>query len=167
MTPRKKSNFRWRENEIKKRERLVEIMILISGLLIAHIEAEFLKSGVSFFTFFLLVAIIYFVSISRTSEYMHTLADYFAFLTAFTFSIFLAFFIDMQTPARNEDIPLILIALFFTTFLGLMTPESSSFLDNISQYISKKTEKNRLLKILIFVISIVSVFVVYFYTLFR
>lgn len=105
--------------EKQTRERIMQILLIISGFLLAYSK----DSIVNVFILFILFALLYYIYLTRTEN--NFLINLWGFYSAFTFSLLLLFFMDTQKIIG--DIHLIILFFLLTSILtfALLSPETS------------------------------------------
>ena len=122
--------------EVRTRERIIQVFLFISGFLLAYGK----QSVVPFFILFIIFAILYYIYLTRTkNEYF---ISFMGFMSAYTFSLLLVFFIDTQTGSKLSDNSFFLTFFVFTAIFtfALLSPNTSQWIIDIPEKWSTRFE---------------------------
>jgi len=116
--------------EIQTRERLMQIIIIVSGFFLAYSEKTERDLLVFPFILFIVFAILYYVSLTRSKN--NWLTDMYGFFSAYGFSLLILLFINLKLTNPISGIDFLLLFFAFTGLLsfGFLSPNTNTKIDN-------------------------------------
>jgi|GEM_PF-3184277 len=129
-----------RDKEIEKRERLVQIFLIIGSFFVAYSGPESIKQNIitPLFAFFLFFIILYYIIITRTRDTY--LSDLYALISSIFYSLLIVIFAySRSSTALSRGEYYLLTGLFTLIFtFSLLSPENSEGIVNFFEEIKKK-----------------------------
>ena len=121
------------QNDIQTRERLIQIIIIISGFFLAYSEKNERDLLVFPFILFIIFAILYYVTLTRSKSETSYLIDVYGFFSAYGFSLILLLFLNLKLTNPISGINLILLFITFTGVLtyGFISPNTNKKIDKL------------------------------------
>lgn len=153
------------DREIERRERLVEIFLIIGGFFAASSYCESVAtSSMLLFLQFMLAMLLYYVFLSRTK--MSMLINWLAFFASISYSILLVRFINTYLGTALDGALFLLSLVAFTALFtfALAYPDTSEQITRrITSYLEGKGKENsqffRTVSLVIFVILVILVII--------
>lgn len=143
------------DREIQKRERIVEILLIISGFFLAY-SGEHTKIMVGFFIMFVTFALTYLLFNSRTKNSFAINLG--AIYTALFFSLFFIAFLEFSIGDVFTNGHIVFITFSILLSFSLLEPETSesiiAYFGKFNKYIDKYIEKSKTRRIFFVIISV-------------
>jgi len=153
--------------EVRTRERLVQIFLIISGFLLAYSKEEIRPVLVLLFIMYILFILLYYIFLTRTKN--DFMISFFGFLGSYVYSLFLLTFIVTQL---SEAMPTYYFILLFILLTGVFTfaflsPKHSEKLVTRFEKSSNKLESKhpKLLKAIIVILMAIMLIYALIYTI--
>lgn len=145
------------QREIQKRERLMQIFILISGFFIAYSKDNIKELMVISFLLFIIFAILYLVFLTRTKN--DSMINIYAFTSSYAFSLLLIFFTasNVLNPINEAHFIILFFAMWGIFTFTFLSPNTDKKLTDLSKKFDKFLTKHpKLFKATMIVISFIT-----------
>lgn len=145
-----------REKEIEKRERLVQIFLIIGSFFVTYSVTDSFKNNIiaPLFTLFLFFIILYYIIITRTKNIY--LIDLYAIISSFIYGIFMVVFVYSRSsnPPSFLEASFLIVLLSLIFSFSLISPERSDSIISFFEELKKKHPS--LMKIIANLITIIA-----------